>query len=102
MGTTGDGGIVTRWMSTPMTGSSCLEMGRQAMPFIPMAPSTGSIAASLRPSARPPMAAAALTPVSRALTDGDTPASEFALTPSEIPLTCAPTPVFRFALTLSK
>ena len=39
------------------------EIGRQAMPFMPMAPSTGSMAASLRPSARPPMAAAALTPV---------------------------------------
>ena len=28
-------------MSTPMTGSSCLEIGRQAMPFMPMATQYG-------------------------------------------------------------
>ena len=72
------------------------------MPFIPIAPRRGSIAASHRPSASPPSAAAAFTPVSRALTDGDTPAAELAFTPSAIPLACAPTPAFRFALTLSK
>ncbi|WP_278724897.1 hypothetical protein [Bacteroides finegoldii] len=94
--------MFTRWMSTPITGSSCLEMGRQACPFIPSAPSTGSTAASLTLSARLPKAVAAFSPVSSALTDGDTPASALAEAPETTPDICAPTVASSCALTWSK